>query len=52
MFGEVIGEVGRAGSPVYLELFLGDPVLYPVKSHVHGFRFLLFDLFVCKSVCG
>jgi hypothetical protein len=52
VFCEVVGKVGRTGSPVDLELLLADAVLYPVESHVHGLRFLFFDLFVGKSICG
>jgi hypothetical protein len=52
MLGEVVGQVGRAWSPVDIALLLFDYVLYPIKSHLHGLGFLLFDLFVGETVGG
>ena len=52
MFCEVVGKVGCTGAPVDFELFLADPILYPIESHVHGFGLLLFNLFVGKAISG
>jgi hypothetical protein len=52
MLGEIISKVGGSWSPVNIELFLCYAILDPVESHIHCFGFLLFDLFVGKTVCG
>jgi hypothetical protein len=52
VFSEIIGQVGRSWPPIYIALFLLYPVLYPIELHLHGFGFLLFDLFVGKTVGG
>ena len=52
MFGEVVGLVGRAGSPVDMELLLVNSILDPVESHVHCFGLLLSNLFVGESDSG
>ncbi len=50
MFCKVISKVRGAWVPVDLELFLCDAILDPIKSHIYGFGFLLFDMFVCKTI--
>jgi hypothetical protein len=52
VFSEIVGQVGRSWPPIYIDLFLLYPVLDPIESHLHGFGFLLFDLFVGKTVGG
>ena len=51
MFGEVICQIIRAGTPIYYELSLFDSVLYPVEPHVHCFGSALSKGAVCNS-CG
>ena len=46
VFGEVVGHVVTAPSPVYKELALFDSVLNPVETHVDCFGSLLFDCVV------
>jgi hypothetical protein len=43
MFGEIIGKVVAAASPVNVEVALFDSVLDPIESHVDGFGSSLFD---------
>ena len=53
MFGEIIGLVLKAGTPVYVEVSLVYAVLDPVKSHVNGSGSLLGDGVVGKfGGCG
>jgi hypothetical protein len=49
---EIVGQVGTSWPPIDIKLLLLYHVLYPIESHLHCFGFLLFDLFVGKSVCG
>jgi hypothetical protein len=41
MFGEIITQVVGALAPVDKKLLLLDLILYPIKTHVHGFGFAL-----------
>ena len=55
-FGRVISKVGRAWTPVVMELALGFVAAEPPKAHVHGLHFLSYDGFVgyaygCGVVC-
>ena len=43
MFGEVVGFVGTALAPKYVELFLMHMIADPIKVHVNGHGSLLFD---------
>jgi hypothetical protein len=52
VFSEIVGQVGRSWSPVDIKLFLLDAVLNPIELHLQCFGFLLFYLFVGKSVQG
>lgn len=45
MFGPVVGQIGRAGSPLDLVLTLVDLITNPVKAHVHSFELCL--LYCC-----
>ena len=45
MLCKVICQISVTGPPVHFELFLSDPVLDPVKSHVHGFGAIFF---ICR----
>lgn len=37
IFGWVITQILRTLLPIYINLFLGFPILHPVKTHVHWF---------------
>ena len=52
MFGEVVSEIVRARGPVHMVLALVYPVLKPIKSHIDGFGFPLFDFLICKTDRG
>ena len=52
VFGKIVGQVSRPGSPIHVELFLIDPVLDPVEAHVHGLGALLLQLSVGKASGG
>jgi hypothetical protein len=41
VFSEIVGQVGRSWSPVYIKLFLLDSVLNPIKSHLHLLEYVL-----------
>jgi hypothetical protein len=47
MFGKIIGRVQFSGSPIKMELFLGNAILEPVVTHVKGFGF--FQTHVCMQ---
>ena len=46
VLGEVVSKVVSAATPVDEELSLLDPVSYPIKAHVNGFRTALLDCVV------
>jgi len=52
MLGEVVGKVVAAFAPMDDVLVLGDAVLDPIKTHVHGFGAALLDCVIddCQSV--
>ena len=52
MFREIVGQVGVAWSPEYIEMTLFDAVADPVESHVDGFGSALFDRVVGDPACG
>ena len=43
MLGKVVGEIFFTFAPVNLELLLGNTILYPVETHIDGFRASLLD---------
>ena len=43
VFGEEISDVGAAGSPIDVKLFLVNAVADPIKSHINGFGALLLN---------
>ncbi len=49
MFGEIIGIVVKAASPVDDEFAVGNAVFDPVETHVDGFGSALFDGVVGNS---
>lgn len=51
MFRKIVRQIGGARSPIYMELFLFDAVLYPVEPHVYRFGFALADMVVGQTVC-
>ena len=48
-FANKISIVTIAWTPVDDELFLGDTIAYPIKTHVNGFGGFLFDVNVGKA---
>ena len=52
MFCEIVTEIGKAGPPIDLNLFLSHTILDPVISPVHGFGILLLNWLVCKPDSG
>ncbi len=52
VFGSVVGVVVGTRAPVVSDLSLGVTTTQPVKTHVHGFRALLLDVFVDYSQGG
>ena len=50
VLGEVISMISHARFPFHLKLSLITTVLYPIKSHVHGARFLRLDHFVDDAI--
>jgi hypothetical protein len=49
VFGMEISKIFWTGLPIDKELVLADTVFDPVKTHVDGFGYFLFDCVVCKS---
>ena len=43
MFGEVISQIVRTMAPMNDEIALGDEIMHPVKTHIHGFGATLLD---------
>ena len=43
ILGEVVSLIGRSRSPNDLELSLGDTILDPKESHIHGLGAVLLD---------
>ena len=52
MFGVVVGMVAFPLKPVDMEVVLGDPILDPIESHVHGFGPFDFGPSVGKPIRG
>jgi len=52
MLGEVVGEVVAAFAPMDDVLVLGDAVLDPIKTHVHGFGAALLDCVIDDFPCA
>ena len=52
MFGEVIGQIDAAFSPINEKLPLTYTVSDPIKTHVNGFGLTLFDGIIDDSQCG
>jgi len=52
MLGEVVSEVVAAFAPMDDVLVLGDAVLDPIKSHVHGFGAALLDGVIDDARCA
>jgi len=52
MLGEVVGEVVAAFAPMDNVLVLGDAVLDPIKTHVHGFGAALLDCVIDDARCA
>ena len=52
VFGKIIGAVCVAGAPEDVELPLTRAVTNPIKSHVNGFRSLLFDSVIDDAACS
>ena len=52
MFGEVVGQVVCAFSPMDEKMSLFDAIANPVETHIHGFGSALFDSFVANASCA
>jgi len=52
MLGKVVGKVVAAFAPTDNVLVLGDVVLDPVKTHVHGFGAALLDCVIDDARCA
>ena len=46
VFGKIIGAVGFAGTPVEIELLLGNAIFEPMIAHVKGLGFFHANLSV------
>ena len=52
VFGEVVGVIVTAATPIDEEFALFDSVLYPIQTHVDGARLALFDSLVGNTGCA
>ena len=52
MLGDVVSEVVAAFAPMDDVLVLGDAVLNPIKTHVHGFGAALLDGVIDDAQCA
>jgi len=52
MLGEVVSKVVAAFAPMDDVLVLGDAVLDPIKTHVHGFGTALLDGVIDDAQCA
>jgi len=50
--GEVVSKVAAAFAPMDNVLVLGDAVLDPIKTHVHGFGAALLDCAIDNAQCA
>ena len=51
MLGEVVTNIGAARAPVNEEMATMGTILNPIKAHVNGFGYFLFDGVIGKT-CG
>jgi hypothetical protein len=45
ILGEIVTHIGVTRRPTYIELVLVNPVLDPVKYHIHGFGALFWNFY-------